>query len=60
VHDMRGRLVTTLLHGRREAGEHSIIWDGTDAGGKNAGSGVYLIGLVSGAEIRSQKVTLMR
>jgi hypothetical protein len=60
VHDMRGRLVATLFQGPMEAGEHSIIWDGTDAGGKNAGSGVYLISLVSSAEIRSQKVTLVR
>jgi len=37
VHDVLGRQVAVLLNGRRGAGEHSIVWNASDAP-----SGVYL------------------
>ncbi len=60
IHDMQGRLVASLFQGHREAGEHSIRWNGTDTRGKHAASGVYLISLSSGAEVQRQKVALVR
>ncbi len=42
VFDLRGRLVATLHDGLAAPGLQSIIWDGRDASGQNAASGVYL------------------
>jgi matrixin/flagellar hook capping protein FlgD len=40
VFDVAGRLLTTLVNGRREAGEHEVAWDGATSTGA-APSGVY-------------------
>lgn len=40
VFDVAGRLLTTLVSGRREAGEHEVAWDGATSTGF-APSGVY-------------------
>ncbi len=36
-----GRLVRTLLDGQREAGHHTVRWDGRDDSGRRASGGVY-------------------
>jgi len=42
VHDLRGRLVRRLVDdGRQSAGAHALVWDGADAQGRPAASGVY-------------------
>jgi hypothetical protein len=42
IFDTAGRLVRTLVDGSLEAGWHTARWDGRDAGGRRAPSGVYL------------------
>ena len=42
VFDVRGRLVVRLWDGRREAGWHSILWNGRDDTGHAVASGVYI------------------
>jgi len=39
--DVSGRKVRTLLDGPRAAGEQTIVWDGTDDGGRRLGAGLY-------------------
>ncbi|MBK7702255.1 MAG: hypothetical protein IPI34_04845 [bacterium] len=39
IYDVRGRQVRSLVEGNREAGAHSVVWDGRDDRGGNA-SGV--------------------
>ena len=41
VFDPNGRLVRSLEHGVREAGEHRVMWDGRDRAGQAVGSGIY-------------------
>jgi hypothetical protein len=41
VFDVNGRLVKNLVGGMRPAGRHSVIWDGCDEGGGEAGPGIY-------------------
>jgi hypothetical protein len=61
VHDLRGRLVRTLLSGRMSEGRHPVVWEGLDDGGARTPSGVYLVRLVTadGAQ-RAVKVTLSK
>lgn len=60
VYDASGRLVRRLTEGNREKGVHSVLWDGRDAVGRDAGSGMYFARLKAGKEIKSRKMTLLR
>jgi photosystem II stability/assembly factor-like uncharacterized protein len=55
VHDVAGRVVATLLDAVREAGQHSIRWDGG-----NAPSGVYFVRLSAGKAVESRKMVLLK
>jgi hypothetical protein len=59
VHDLAGRLVTTLVDGWRPAGVQAAVWDGRNDG-RPVGTGVYLLRLQAGSEVRSGKIVLMR
>ncbi|MCH8961760.1 MAG: hypothetical protein IH820_10695 [Bacteroidetes bacterium] len=41
VYDVLGRKVQTLVDGRKGAGVHTIVWDGTDEAGRRVASGLY-------------------
>ena len=41
VYDIAGRLVRTLADRDFAAGEHTLVWDGTDDRGRDLGRGVY-------------------
>ncbi len=41
VFDSRGLLLRTLVAAGLPAGDHAVVWDGTDQQGLRAGSGVY-------------------
>ena len=60
VYDVRGRRVATLLHGSRNAGTHSLRWNGRDASGRAAPSGVYLLEMQSGSFHAVRKIVLVR
>lgn len=61
IYDLQGRLVTTLAEGVREAGRHSLTWQGTGADGKPAASGIYYCRLeAEGGVTASRKLTLLK
>lgn len=60
VYDVAGRRVTGLVNGPLPAGSHSVRWDGRDASGQRVASGVYLLRLSAGDEVRTTDVVLMR
>jgi hypothetical protein len=41
VMNLRGQHVTTLLNGVKEAGNHSVTWDGKNSLGQTVSSGIY-------------------
>lgn len=41
IYDITGKLVRTLMNEEKEAGYHSVIWDGNDEQGAAIHSGVY-------------------
>jgi len=62
VFDVSGRLVRTLADRRFKAGEHSLVWDGADNGGRQLPRGVYFTQLryrESGFEL-AKKLTILR
>ena len=61
VHDLQGNTVKTLLRGSYPEGLYDAGWTGTDASGKQAGNGVYLIRLtVDDKIIKNEKVVLIK
>jgi aminopeptidase N len=60
VFDIRGALVKTLANGIYSAGNHQIIWDGTDDTGANVASGMYLYQLRSAEGMTTRKMSLIR
>ena len=43
VYDQQGRRVRALVAGAQVAGEHAIVWDGRDDGGRGVASGIYFV-----------------
>ncbi|MEN8005744.1 MAG: LamG-like jellyroll fold domain-containing protein [Candidatus Krumholzibacteriota bacterium] len=60
VFDARGQLVKTLLGEVMPAGEHEVVWNGTDGRGRAVASGVYFSKLETGAGDLLQKMMLVR
>jgi hypothetical protein len=60
VYDVRGRLVRTLLHEAERKGRQSVQWDGREATGRPAASGIYFIVLRSADRVEVRKAALVK
>lgn len=60
VHDVRGRLVRTLVDENRPSGPHAVMWDGTDRTGSSVASGTYFLRLAAGDRVETRKVALLK
>lgn len=60
IYNTKGQLVRCLLEESKSAGSHEINWYGDSDGGETLGSGIYLVKLVSGGNIRTAKILLQR
>lgn len=60
IHDVRGRVVRTLVDEVRAAGTHRVVWQGRGDDGVEVASGVYYVRLVADSQIRTQKMTLVK
>lgn len=60
IYDLTGAFVQQVNGGFYTAGTHEITWDGLDAKGNQAASGVYLVRLAGQNVARMQRVTLLR
>jgi hypothetical protein len=41
IYGVQGRRIRTLVSEHQPAGRHSVVWDGTDDGGRRVAAGVY-------------------
>ena len=60
VYDVAGRRVTTLVSGMMAAGQHEVVWRGRDDRGDAVASGVYFSRLVSGKQMQTRKMLLLK
>jgi hypothetical protein len=60
LYNLNGQLIRELLTESRIAGEHTLLWDGRDARGVTAASGVYFIRFEAGHEVKVSKIMLIR
>jgi formylglycine-generating enzyme required for sulfatase activity len=60
VFDMRGRLVSTLVDGSRQSGQHTVTWNGRDDAGQTVGSGIYHVRVVTPSGVASERALLVK
>ncbi|MEI6889215.1 MAG: agmatine deiminase family protein [Bacteroidales bacterium] len=60
IFDLNGQLISEPVSGAYPAGEHSVIWDGTDRTGNKAAAGIYLYRLTSEKETLVKRMLLIR
>jgi flagellar hook assembly protein FlgD len=61
IHDTAGRRVAILVADEnRPAGEHSVVWDGRDASGREVASGIYLVRMKTEAFSATVKVLVLK
>jgi hypothetical protein len=60
IFDVNGRLVVTLLDERRDAGEHIARWNGRNARGFAASSGIYFARLEANGATETRKMVLLK
>ena len=55
IYDMRGRMVSELVNDMREQGSYNVTWNAD----QNA-SGIYMIKLIAGSTVQTQKIMLVK
>lgn len=60
IFNILGQKITSLAAEYRQAGNHSVIWNGLNSSGEAVASGIYFYRLQSGDFIDSKKMTLLR
>jgi len=60
VYDVSGAEVTRIAEGRYPAGSHEVRWNGVDARGNRAASGVYFYRLLSENTDLTRKMVLLK
>ncbi len=60
IYSVTGQRVHTMVLGNLHAGEHSVVWDGTDDSGRRVSAGVYLSRLQTGRVVRTGKMLLIK
>ncbi|MBK7140820.1 MAG: S8 family peptidase [bacterium] len=60
IYNLLGQRVVQLVNGPMTAGEHRIIWEGTDGAGSSVAAGVYFYRLTAGNASESRKMVLLK
>ena len=60
IYDITGKLINTLINQEQTQGWHSIIWNGTNQHGKQVPAGIYLSRVISGTNIKTNKLMLLK
>ena len=60
IYNMLGQRVRTLTNESRNAGTHTLKWNGRDEMGQNVSTGIYLYTLTSGSSSITKKMAFMK
>ncbi|MCD6098992.1 MAG: T9SS type A sorting domain-containing protein [Candidatus Marinimicrobia bacterium] len=60
IYDINGQLVKKLYDGVLDAGNHRLIWDGTDERGRAVSSGVYIYRVEYEGRCRSGRLMFVK
>ena len=60
IYNLLGQKVRVLVNASRQAGTHTLRWDGRDEMGQDVSTGVYLYTLTNGTKSITKKMALMK
>ncbi|MFQ6031434.1 MAG: T9SS type A sorting domain-containing protein, partial [Candidatus Zixiibacteriota bacterium] len=60
IYNIRGQLVRILVDEEKTGGDYRVLWDGRDAEGKAASSGIYFYKLTTGSSSEVKKMVLLK
>ena len=60
IFNVKGQLVRTLVNQAQTAGDHKVIWTGTDNNNRSVASGLYYYKMTAGKYSSSKKMILMK
>ena len=60
IYNLLGQKVRVLENASRQAGTHTLRWDGRDQMGQDVSTGVYLYTLTNGTKSITKKMALMK
>lgn len=60
LYNIKGQKVRILHSGRMGMGNHQLVWDGKDDGGRGVSSGIYFARVNAGKYIKNVKMVLMK
>jgi len=60
VYDLLGRKIKSLKSGMLTAGQHSLVWNGTNSDGSEVSSGIYFYRLESPEGSRTMRMVLLK
>ncbi len=60
IYNQKGQKVRSLISGSLSAGEHQIVWHGTDDQGRQVASGLYFYRMKSGKYSSTRKMIMMK
>jgi hypothetical protein len=60
VYDILGRRIKELFNEEKNTGKYSITWNGKDNNDNNVSSGTYFYQIISGNNIRTKKMVLLK
>lgn len=60
IYNMLGHEVKVLMDGYRQEGNHSVLWEGTNADGLPVGSGMYFYRMTASDQTKAGKTLLLR
>jgi hypothetical protein len=56
IFDVTGKLVSTLVEGKQQAGIHQVEWTGSDSYGNKVATGVYFYKMTAGSYVETKKM----
>ncbi len=60
IFDIQGQLVKILVDEVADAGNHSVVFDGTNENGSRLTSGMYVYQLIAGNKIQTKKMVILK
>ncbi|MCL2063102.1 MAG: leucine-rich repeat protein [Candidatus Cloacimonetes bacterium] len=60
IYNIKGQLVKSLVNNEYSAGEHNVIWNGSDNNGRNVGSGVYFYQMQTDDDVFVRRMVLLK
>ncbi len=60
VYNIRGQRITKLIDERQPAGQHNVVWNGTDSRGKPVSSGIYFYRMTTPDRYIAKKMVMVK